>query len=50
MKRSQLDKEKQKMCSVRRKGAPGSVMEQSAEIKELKCLMESLMLHGRKEW
>lgn len=37
MKGSKGDKEKYKMSSLRRKEAPGSVMELSPPLKEIKC-------------
>lgn len=49
MKRSKLDKGKYRTYSLRRKGAPGSVMEPSPVLKEIKNkLKRSLMLNGIK--
>jgi len=39
--RNNLDKEKYKMCSLRRKGAPGKLTELSHEFKEIKSLRQA---------
>ena len=48
MKKSKLAKEKYKLYSVRRKGAPRSVMELSPVLKEIKNLQKNLVLNGVK--
>lgn len=48
MKGSKLDEEKYSVPSLRRKGAPGSVMKPSPVLKEMKSLKKCRMLHGRK--
>lgn len=47
-KRSKLHKEKDKINSLRRKGAPGSVMELDLVLNDIKTLKKSLMLNGIK--
>ena len=48
MKRIKLSPETYKMCSSRRKGAPGSRMKLSPVFKEIKRLKQSLVLNGIK--
>lgn len=45
MKRSKLDKKKYKAYSVKRKGAPRSVMEVSPVLNKIKSLKKILMLN-----
>ena len=44
MRRSDLDKEKYKLYTLKGKGAAGSVMELSPVLREIQWLTESLML------
>lgn len=49
MKRRNLNKEKYRMYSCRRKETPGSVVELSPVLMRIKCLKKSPVLRGIKE-